>query len=377
MKKQFLLLGLAVAAMTSCTSDEVLEQVQPTKQAIGFEAFTDKATRAVAEATNSNLENFYVFGYYGSTSVFNNVEVTKAAAMDESGEELKDGEGNTIYEWSYTGDKKYWTQNTYQFAAYANGYETGNKLGETNVSFSNAKLTFADYTVTDDKDLIADVLVADNKNLTQSTVDFTFKHMLSKIQFVVNNTSQDYKMRIVSKIVKLGNDGNPISDTAVDGLVINGVKTQGTCTLDANGTTTWNTKDDSGTRTGFVPLSATDDAITAQDGIFAKYDGSDANKSYQKVSEEYFVMPQAVSGITFVIKAQFLDEANQVVKEKEVTGTLAGENIITDWEAGTFYTYHISLPTAAVPIEFSGNVNGFTPFGQDIELNYSDEDSNS
>ena len=71
MKKHFLFLAMAVAAMTSCMKDEVIATYEPTPQAIGFESFVNKATKAIGSTdtpTISNgLEKFYVHGNYGST----------------------------------------------------------------------------------------------------------------------------------------------------------------------------------------------------------------------------------------------------------------------------------------------------------------------
>ena len=75
MKKHFLFLAMAVAAMTGCMKDEVVATYEPTPQAIGFESFVNKATKAVTE-TNTNLTKFHVFGYYDGTTpttVFDNI----------------------------------------------------------------------------------------------------------------------------------------------------------------------------------------------------------------------------------------------------------------------------------------------------------------
>ena len=50
MKKMLLMLGVAAAAMTSCTNDEVVE-MNPTAT-IQFETFVNKGTRATIDVTN-------------------------------------------------------------------------------------------------------------------------------------------------------------------------------------------------------------------------------------------------------------------------------------------------------------------------------------
>lgn len=361
MKKNLFLLGLAVAAMTSCTNDEVVEVNQSTQKAIEFESFVNKGARAVTETTDANLKKFYVWGYYDTgISVFTNEEVTK------------EGEGSaSTSDWNHS-NTKYWTQNNYWFAAYADGYNgdlfpVSNANNETtlNTNFANGTLTINNYTVDDTKDLIADVVNVDNSRFGNTEVGFDFKHLLSKIQFQIKNTSADYKMRIVSATVDYPN--------AIGGLTITNVLTQGSCKVDKDGSVTWQPTTSSPKRENFVPYAATDDAISTSEGIFGVMaTGSTANV---KTTQEYFVMPQDPSRISFEIKAQFLDDANQVVAEKYLTGTLKGKSDIEKLEAGVFYSYLISLPTAAVPIEFKvTNVPGFTPYnnGTPIELNTTD-----
>ena len=334
---------------------------QSTQKAIEFESFVNKGARAVTETTDATLEKFYVWGYYDNgISVFTNEEVTKEG----------DGSASTS-DWNHS-NTKYWTQNNYCFAAYADG-DNGNSFpasdannGTTlNTNLATGTLTINNYTVDDTKDLIADVVNVDNSQFNNTKVGFTFKHLLSKIQFQIRNTSPDYKMRIVSAIVG--------SQDVIGGLTITDVLTQGSCEVEEDGTVTWVPTNSSPKRQNFVPYAATDDAISSDDEIFGVMaTGSTANV---KTTEEFFVMPQNPSGISFEIRAQFLDNADQVVAEKRLTGTLKGKSEIATLEAGVFYSYLISLPTAAVPIDFKVNsVPGFTPYndGDPIELNTTD-----
>ena len=131
MKKSFLMLGLAVAAMTSCTNDEVLEQNQSTRKAIGFESFVNKGTRAADgyvdvtnEVTSSNLKRFYVYGNDSETNIFDNVSVIK------SGDEWVMQESN----------EKYWETKEYKFAAYADGVgEAEHEASGISTSFENGR----------------------------------------------------------------------------------------------------------------------------------------------------------------------------------------------------------------------------------------------
>ena len=123
MKKMLLVLGVAAAAMTSCTSDEVVE-MNPAN-AIKFESFVNKGTRAVENVVNTSgtevgLQKFFVFGTHGSNNDFINTPVTY------------NGSG-----WEYTdGGDRYWVVATYKFGAYATTNNDRSPLtNPNNVSF--------------------------------------------------------------------------------------------------------------------------------------------------------------------------------------------------------------------------------------------------
>ena len=347
MKKNLFLLGLAVAAMTSCTNDEVVEMKQPTQKAIGFESFVNKGTRAVTPTTNDIIK-FYAYGYYGTGNDIKSLW-TNGVAVGRT--------DNTSTSWSYytTDDKtnqRFWTKNTYQFGAYANANTSDAAL--LGVTFdegtSTVELVIPNYTVNDANDLVADIVTCDNSNLSyRGTVNFSFKHLLTKVKFIVKNNDNKYKMRITGA------------------LVVNGANKTGTCVVrknpnvSANGQaySEWNVSESSVIYNPFFPTLT--DGVSSSDGYIA-VDGT-------VESDEFFVLPQKVENITFSIQATFYDDANQVVAVKD----LALKPILVDnndgkWKEGTYYKYTISLPTSAKPIEFGQiGVGGWTE--TPIELN--------
>lgn len=339
MKKSFILLGLAVAAMTSCTNEEVLSELQENQKAISFDTFVNKATRAVSAAgsTTNDIAKFYAYAYYeksnATTTVFSGDPVTK------------DGSA-----WGYTGGDKYWTKNVYEFAAYANGNSAD---AVANVRFEDETLTIPSYTV-GTADLVADVIEKDNKTdiVSGENVQFTFEHLLTKLQFKVVNTDSKYDMRITD-------------------LVINGAKNVGTCNVTASGAT-WTP---SGTATTYIPIdnNTTGDYITKVD--------NDTDKD-QVVSAEFFVMPQGLANVTFSIVADFYDEDDQIVGTKtfnavSIVNKDENKQDVEEWEPGTFYVYTLQLPIAAKPIIFGQpTVNGVWKTGGTIELNPGDGGSN-
>ena len=361
MKKSILMLGLAVAAMTSCTNDEVLEQNQSTQKAIGFETFVNKGTRAVEETT-SDITKFYAYGYYNEGNsnkgevVFNGTTVSKTNAKSS--------------EWTYDLDANvddnqvaYWTKNVYQFAGYANGNEAD---ALSYVTFANANsiptLTITDYEVSDNNDLVVGLTSVDNAASDKSSqkVSFTFKHLLSKVKFTVINNDNKYKMRITSP------------------LTITGVNTKGTCTITKDGAS-WTDAEETVERNNFVPVAA-----TAENTYIPIYNAQTNNTDYRVNSEEYFVLPQTLTDVVkFSITATFYDNNNQVVAVKTFTGeTIVNYNnaqtpvSIAEWEPGYVYHYNISLPTAAKPIEFGTPTIGNWESGGVIELNPGDTGTN-
>ena len=62
MKKSLFVLGVAVAALASCTNEEVTEVAQ--NRVIGFNSFVNNNTKAVTVVNSLANSEFYVFGMY-------------------------------------------------------------------------------------------------------------------------------------------------------------------------------------------------------------------------------------------------------------------------------------------------------------------------
>ena len=161
--KRFLFLGIAATAMlASCTNDETVE-MNP-QNAIGFETFVDKSTRAT-DVTKDNLRAFKVWAYQGTRPILTGEEVTKS----ESG-------------WGYT-NTQYWVKDqTYNFHAIApvdcvtgDSYTYNGTNAAPSIQFTNgAGLT----------DLI---YASESRPCTnpaiEDEVELTFKHLLSRVRF--------------------------------------------------------------------------------------------------------------------------------------------------------------------------------------------------
>ena len=225
MKKNVWLLGVAVAALTSCTQSEVLDI--PESRTISFETFLGKSSRATeyydvssvmlkgTGPADNDLNKFWVFGSFDS----------EVDANDEPNLFNK-----TLLSWdinnssfSYT-DPKQWYEGFYNFSAYSDG---NNEFANVTADLTNRKLTFTDYVNDGSKDLVAAIPATIEKganNMTQG-VSLDFKHMLSCIELYFTNASSglgfaldftDVKFTAVSKgtcVYNAANNTEPIEWT--------------------------------------------------------------------------------------------------------------------------------------------------------------------
>lgn len=326
MKKMLLMLGVAAAAMTSCTNDEVVE-VNPAN-VIKFESFVNKGTRAVTN-TDEDITKFYVFGYHGDVTDFDNVEVS-----------LNNGE------WDYRGDV-YWTVATYNFGAYATKNTSDLLETTTEVSFANGALTFTDYTVNDDNDLVA--ALVNNREISgidtnPDPVEFTFQHLLSKIQFTFVNNVDNHEMFI--------------SD-----LKIAKYPQKGTCTYSSTGVV-WTNLTDGTNKSLSSNLNAA---------------GIEYEDSYQ---DNFLVIPTAAptgepaattisNEYTVTFKATFKNESGEIVSEKNYPAAKLNVGVL-QWKPGYVYNYTATLELNQQRIKFGAP--DVTEWDSDLNNNDREDD---
>lgn len=204
MKRSLFLLGMAAAALSSCTNEDVVDVAQ--NRAIRFDTFVNNNTRAVTEVGSgmeqTPLTSYYLFGDYGdaagnySVPVFNN-EPSSAIA--------------------------YWTVNKYYaFGAYANGND--NRIDNATFDANTGKLKFPGYTPNDEKDLVAATARAEaGSDVTnKDAVLLQFVHMLSQVKFTFKTDVADSYTIKISKLkfnaVKTA-DGSYTKTTAPTGTI--------------------------------------------------------------------------------------------------------------------------------------------------------------
>lgn len=177
MKRSLFMLGVAVAALSSCSNNEVLDIAE--SNAIKFSnTFVGKPTRSVTapELTTDNLKEMYVFASNEDGNVF---DVNPKLVY-------RIGETN---EWGYDNLVAWKDGKNYNFVAYA-----GKDLGKSvKANDGNESLNFTDIVVDGGEGNQFDLLYSNTKSITTTAVDgnpkidFTFEHLLSMVQFTLKS----------------------------------------------------------------------------------------------------------------------------------------------------------------------------------------------
>ena len=277
MKKSLFMMGVAVAALSSCTQSEVLNVAD--NNVIKFEnAYVGKATRAATVLDNDNFGSFYVYGYDGADYIFENVNVFK-------------GDGTA---WGYDNLVEYADSKTYTFAAYSDGGTTkGTGQLATGVTFSTTPATtlgIAGYTTTDNKDLIVS-FSHNNIDDANAPVAFTFKHALAQVKFTIQSALGDE-----NKIA--------ISNFSVTGFADN-----------ANLTYTM------GENHGVDAISWGSTSATKTIDALDNNVATTSNSAYGT----YVVIPQKVTTLTMTFDATLYKADGSKVEKKGMTATVSGQ----------------------------------------------------
>lgn len=236
MKKNYLFLAAATTLFAACVQTDVVNDIpEPQQQAISFDAFANKTTRAEIE-DDDDLQSvnggFHVWGYKyrgdeAEYTVFNNEPISWDA---------------TNSTWSYT-NTQYWDQTaTYKFYAVAPKAPQGVNyaIGDGNVAQWNKymiKITGAtsgkstdvtDYLI--DRDGKSSKIDNNQKTLTgkagfdNGVVSFNFNHIMAKLSFKFK-AGVDENITITSLKMTGWNNGTGTftqSETTVPSTVTNG-----------------------------------------------------------------------------------------------------------------------------------------------------------
>lgn len=171
MKKSIFFAAIAVVTMASCNKSEIVQNIND--DAISFEAFTHKATRANVIAAAPNA--FNVSARLGDASYFDDVDFTK-------GSDNKWHSGTSYY-WPSSG-----TLNFYAWAA-------GSESGITRTDYHTFAVDLSSVDPNDHDDLIV-AKASGTKLANASGMEITFQHAMSQIAIQVKNTNSNLKFDI-------------------------------------------------------------------------------------------------------------------------------------------------------------------------------------
>lgn len=291
MKKSLFVLGVAVAALASCTQNEVVDIAE--SNVIKFDAFVGNPTKAVTEVDNDNIKAFHVYG-----------TKTSSTGTFFGGDEVYESETPNV--WIYD-DLKTWEESqTYTFAAYSNGGVKGS-ASTSNVEWNGSNLIIKGYNAgTEQKDLL--VSIASNATSVASQndpVQFNFVHALALIKFTIKSDLGD------------GNNAVDISD-----FTVTGIKPTADLSYSSNG----------------IVWSNYDGTNSLQD-----VDGFTTTSSEPGESESFAVIP-GESNVSFTVS--FKAKIGTDGTEKTLTATISSQT----WTAGYRYNYVATITGADMDV---------------------------
>ncbi len=189
MKSKFFYFAVGALALTACTSEDVVDDVAMSRNAIGFENVVNKHSRA--DLDNSTMKSFNVYGYHitAGNALVENDFVNTLVSKDAE----KEGE------WTYTGERYWMPGATYNFYAYSCGDGeplTGNEVSWTNAGENGAPTATSELAIVDyicDHNTQNDLVYASQTEVKaleagNSKVAFQFDHILAKVQAQFTNS---------------------------------------------------------------------------------------------------------------------------------------------------------------------------------------------
>lgn len=352
MKKIFLI--AAVAAIVACSKTDNFKETE--EAPIDFtEVYIEKSTKAPYASLANLQSDTRGFGVFGAKTKNNNVETV----IGKSTTEVNGGAQVTYSnsKWTYS-PKRYWDKGAskYEFYAYApynaSTGESTRLLGTVSWDNTKAENGFSisgfkqNTTVADMVDILADLSSQKNVTTFQNTVNFSFKHILSNINFYM----------AVSPDLKADENLNPVS---VNSFSIGAVKMDGSYAY-ATSAYAWTVPANSATAT--FNATQENNKVFAQRALKATSDTNPASLQSSQIGD-----PTAVPGLTnllFVPQTLPTDTKYQVTIEYMIADETFNTTIdlndfakannandkTTVWAPGYQYTYILKIgPT---PIEF-------------------------
>ncbi len=246
MKKSFLILATA-AMFAACTNDSFRSDIEESQVEIGFSTYIQKPVATKADnsaATEANSlsayhTTFVVNGYKtvggSNETVFNNQEVSYSSSA-----------------WTYS-PKKIWDKSASGYSFFAAAPATGWTYADEKYKYTNFSLTGTSLdpaTTLDpaanfsgkDTDLMIATDVTDYKTYESSPVNFSFNHILSRLNIAVKCSGFGTGYNVLLKEVKVYNmtsngSFNEAADLGTDVLANGTIKRWAAATAPAKYTT--------------------------------------------------------------------------------------------------------------------------------------------
>ncbi len=368
MKKNLWMLGVAVAALTSCAQSEVLDIAE--SKTINFDSFVGKQTKAVDDVGQTeNFDVFYAHGAKGTTADGIFTADSDADATFFNGEKVyrnkKVSPETGWYNWTYDTPKPWTVDKTYRFAAYANGHGANTDDAKLNsgVSF-NSKMSnvqalngqnlnetwgfeLTNYAAST-KDLIFSVPAEEKRTTTAelvNTMNMTFEHALAKVIFrFVLDQSANQNLRVEIEPFKL--TAIKTSDCKVyhhnDSTEINWAA-QGIKATDVDNANSANN------------ITTGDYEVVSSGNLTLEKDDTNTLIIENDQSIAFYVIPQS-NDITVTFSGSSFDDGDNEV------GTTTFSNVSLkianheQWKPGYVYRYTASLNPQINYIHFAANV---------------------
>ena len=330
MKKSFLFLAVCAAALTACTSEEVIEEgVQ--SNAIGFQQVVGKESRTV---TTNNFAAFHVYGYYTKevensddptvVSVFNDDVVTKSEGAWSYGKTRYWVPGAKYYFYAYSCDNQEAPTGTASFDL------TGKTVAERALGLKNYVLHNHDlvYAFNEGGDGAPGIV---GKEADNAKVSLNFAHLLSRVRVTFKSDfAAGYQIKVSNvKFVNVRNEGDFSPKPSLGWSDVKRSPEDATPEVEFAMYTDADNKV-SDVATAAVPAVGTE----GEEGYVAAVPAVNAR------TVNNYVIPFAYqeANVTLVFDIDVMDEDGNVVYEQTIKGTWKPE-----WKMSTAYNYNITI----------------------------------
>ena len=309
MKKLFMSLAI-LAAVVSCSKNEIAEVTTPNVNPIGFSTLNDKVTRVA----NGDKQNYAVYAQFS----------TATAGWYITGENIT-GNQTPIGDEITNGNKYYWPETPLNFYAYAPIVSNNITLNAAAPAAALGTLPIT-YTVptTADEDFTVAKPVLDQKSDTNAgQVAFVFAHMLSKVNI---------KATLAAKLT-------------ADGYALE----LGDAVLDVN------------KNVGVVEVTSADPALSI--------DGAAATYTKPATDVTYLILPQSTKGCVVTITNAVIKKTGYLDIPVTLTYTFTDADVkLATFEAGK--QYNLNFVVTLNEIMFASSVAAWdTEAGTDVPLN--------